>query len=301
MSTQPVSSNVYVIDAPFLGEQGVLGTYVVKGEFYMIVDPGPTVSIPYIIQELDELGVKTESLKYVASTHIHLDHAGGSWKLLDVYPKARLLVHPRGSKHMVDPTKLEAAARSLFGDRVSSYGEVRGVSAERVVESREGEELDLGGVTVRVIWTPGHASHHQSFFVPEDGVIIVGDAGGFHFPGTGAIMPTTPPPFNPRLAVESLEKLIALKPEFVCYGHFGASGNAVEKLEAHKRQILLWSRLVEEGLSEGLDLREIYTKIKTEDPMALMAGEFSSGLCERSSLINLLGFVRYYEWMEEKR
>ena len=151
MIAKPVSRHVRCIDAPFLGAKGVLGTYVVKGYLSMVIDPGPTASTPYVIRGLEELGVATGSLKYIAVTHIHLDHAGGSWKLLDMYPKARLLVHPRGSRHMVDPTKLEAAARSLFGDRVTSYGEVRGIPVEKIVESRDGEELDLGGVMVRVI------------------------------------------------------------------------------------------------------------------------------------------------------
>jgi glyoxylase-like metal-dependent hydrolase (beta-lactamase superfamily II) len=160
--------------------------------------------------------------------------------------------------------------------------------------------LDLGGVTVQVLWTPGHSSHHQSFFVPEDEVLIVGDAGGFHDPRTGVIMPTTPPPFNPPTAVESLDRLIALEPRRICYGHFGFACDAVEKLEVHRRQVLLWSRLVEEGMEEGLSLRNIYARIRAEDPMAMQAGEFKEDRRERSSLINLIGFVKYFEWIKEK-
>ena len=263
----------------------------------MVVDPGPTVCIPGVIRELEELDVGPGSLRYVTPTHIHLDHAGGSWRLLERHPSARLYVHPRGSRHMVNPSRLEAAARGLFGEAIDRYGEVRGVPRGRVVESVDGEELDLGGATVRVLWTPGHSTHHQSFFVPEDGVLIVGDAGGFYNPYTGVIMPTTPPPFNPPSAVESLDKLIALEPRLICYGHFGFAENAVEKLEAHKRQVLLWSRIVEEGVEEGLDMREIYDRIRAEDPMAKRVGEFSGEMRERSSLVSLLGFFRYHEWI----
>lgn len=300
MLNEPVNGSVYIIDAPFYGESGVLGTYVVKGETPLVVDPGPTVSIPYVVRGLEALGVDSRSLKHVALTHIHLDHACGSWKLLGRYPYANLYVHPRGSGHMIDPSRLEKAARSLFGGAVNSYGEIRGVPSGRVVESRDGEVLDLGGTAVNVLWTPGHSTHHQSFFVSEDEVIVVGDAGGFYTSETGVIAPTTPPPFNPASAVDSLDKLIALRPRYICYGHFGFSEGAVEKLKAHKRQIILWSRIVSEGLEEGLGLREIYEKIRTEDPMAEKDGEFSEDMKERSSFINLQGFVKYHEWIRER-
>jgi glyoxylase-like metal-dependent hydrolase (beta-lactamase superfamily II) len=300
MSARAVSKHVHLIDAPYKGESGVLGTYIVKGEFFMVVDPGPTVSASFIIKALEENGVSLELLRYVAPTHIHLDHAAGSWKLLERYKKAELLVHPRGARHMNDPSKLEARARQLFGDAVSGYGEIRGVPVGKVVESQDSLELDLGGLTVKVIWTPGHAIHHQCYFVPEDEVIIVGDAAGFFSPETEVIMPTTPPPFNPLQAIESLDALIDLEPEIICYGHFGSTGKAVEKLEAHRRQISLWSRIAGKGCGEGMNPREIYEKIRSEDPMATLI-EYSPEMRERSPLISVLGFLRYHEWVRSKQ
>jgi glyoxylase-like metal-dependent hydrolase (beta-lactamase superfamily II) len=299
MKTNPICGSVYMIDAPFHGQSGVLGTYVVKGGSSIIIDPGPTVSIPYVVKGLERLNIERASLKYIALTHVHLDHASGSWKLLEECSSARLYVHPRGSEHMVDPERLEAAARGLFGEAIDKYGDVRGVSPEKIVESGDGEKLDLDGAIVSVLWTPGHSTHHQSFYVPEDEVAIVGDAGGFFNLGTGVIMPTTPPPFNPPAAIESLDRLIALKPRYICYGHFGFAENAVEKLEAHKKQIITWSRIVEEGLKEGMGLEEIYERIRAEDRMAEMAGKLSEKMQERSSLINLLGFIKYYEWIKK--
>lgn len=300
MKPRAVSKHVHLIDAQYHGESGVLGTYLVKGKSYMVVDPGPTASIPHIVQELERCGVSPGHLRYLAPTHIHLDHAGGSWRLLERHPKARLLVHPRGSRHMIDPGKLEAGARQLFGDKILSYGEIKGVPPARVVESQDGQEIDLGGVNVRLIWTPGHASHHQCYFVPEDAVIILGDAGGFFSPETGVIMPTTPPPFNPLQAIESLEALIALEPEIVCYGHFGSAGYAVEKLEAHKQQIRIWSRIVEKGGEEGMSPREIYEQIRSEDQMASRI-EHSPEIRERSPLISILGFLKYHEWVRSNQ
>jgi len=299
MGTRAISKHVHQIDAPYYGKSGVLGTYLVKGERSIIVDPGPTVSIPYVIQELEDKGVSSNLLGFVAPTHIHLDHAGGSWKLMERYPMTNLLVHPRGASHMVNPKKLEADARQLFGDAVSDYGEIRGVPAERVIESQHDQEFDLGGVTVKVIWTPGHASHHQCYFVPDDRVMILGDAGGFFSPESGIIMPTTPPPFNPLQTICSLDALIALEPEIACYGHFGYAENAVDKLEAHKQQILLWNRIVENGSEEGKNPREIYEQIRSEDPM-ISRIEYSPEMRERSPIISIMGFLKYHEWVRSK-
>jgi len=296
-----VKGSVHMIDAMYQGVRGVLSTYVVKGDRVLVIDPGPSASIPGVVESLEQLGVDGNSVAYLAPTHIHLDHAGGSWRMLELFPEAKLYVHPRGAQHMIDPSRLEKAARQLFGAGVDGYGEIKGIPADRVVESRDGEVLDLGVVMVQVFWTPGHASHHQSYYMPEDGVAVLGDAGGFYSSESGTIMPTTPPPFNPPKAIESLERLISLEPEVVCYGHFGFAYDGVEKLETHKRQILLWSRVVEESLAEGLGLEEIYERIRAEDPMAKRAGRFSAEWRERSSHVNLIGFVEYFKWVERNR
>ena len=296
MCAESISEHVIIIDAPYLGRKGVLGTYLIRGENSVLVDPGPTVSIPYIEGSLRRIGVKSETLRFIAPTHIHLDHAAGSWRLMQAYPETRLLIHPRGSAHMVDPRRLEAGARGLFGDAVSNYGEIRGVPEQKVTESRDGEEVDLNGVTVKVIWTPGHSSHHQCLYVPEERTLILGDAGGHYDPVSETVMPTTPPPFNPVKAVESIDRLISLEPKILCYGHFGFTDNAVHRLEAHKRQIQLWSRIVEDGLKDQLVLGDIYENIIAEDPQASRVSLVSENV-ERSPSVSLMGFVRYHEWM----
>jgi glyoxylase-like metal-dependent hydrolase (beta-lactamase superfamily II) len=196
---------------------------------------------------------------------------------------------------MVDPSRLEAGARGLFGDAVSNYGEIRGVPEEKVTESKDSDEIDLNGVTVKVIWTPGHSSHHQCLYVPEDGTLILGDAGGHYDPVYDNVMPTTPPPFNPVKAVESIDRLVSLKPEILCYGHFGFIDNAVQRLEAHKYQIQLWSRIVEDGLKDQLVAEDIYEIIMVEDPQVSMESMISENV-ERSPSVSLMGFIRYHEW-----
>jgi hydroxyacylglutathione hydrolase len=298
-----VRGNLYMIDADYHGRRGVLSTYVVKGEEVAVVDPGPTASVEGVLRGLEELNIDLEEVRYIAPTHIHLDHAGGSWKLLEHCLKARLYVHPRGAPHMVDPSKLVESARGLFGDRVDDYGEVRSVSSDRIVSSADGEDLDLGGTKLITVWTPGHASHHQSYYVPGDGAVILGDAGGIYNQRTNSITPTSPPPFNPEQAMESLEKLIALKPQVACYGHFGFAEDGVERLGAHKKQLALWMKVISEGLKESLGIKELYERLRAEDPMLreLSAQRLEARLEERSPSTNLTGFVEYFRWLWGKK
>lgn len=302
MTYELVRGGVYLIDAEYHGRHGVLGTYLVKGEVSMVIDTGPTASIPGVLQDLQRIGVGRDELILVGATHIHLDHSGGSWRVLKLYPNSQLHVHPRGAPHMVDPSKLEAAARRFFGDGVDEYGEIRGVDEERISPSSDGEELDLDGTTVKVVWTPGHASHHQCYYVPEDRVLILGDAGGLYSARSGTILPTTPPPFNPDKAVESLDKLIALEPEIVCYGHFGYADRGVERLRSYRGQILLWSRIAERSVDEGLSIGEARELLIMEDPMLRRFGGITRRR-EASIMTSLLGFIEYFKWLkgEDKR
>jgi glyoxylase-like metal-dependent hydrolase (beta-lactamase superfamily II) len=301
MNHNKVSEHVYVIDALYYGKGGVLSTYLVRGETSIVIDPGPTVSIPYVLNELKKLNVNSETLSFLTPTHIHLDHSGGSWRLLENYQNTFVLVHPKGAKHLEEPSRLKAGARALFGDAINNYGEIQGISSKNIKESIDGMILDLGGVTVQIIWTPGHASHHQCFFVQEEKVLIAGDAAGFYFPDTGIIMPTTPPPFNLIKAIKSLDRLLLLEPEKICYGHFGPTTNAMNKLRSHKNQLLLWNRIVKQGLTQNNEAQEIYAEIRDKDQMAAQVENYSSEMNERSSMINLLGFIKYHEWINKNQ
>jgi glyoxylase-like metal-dependent hydrolase (beta-lactamase superfamily II) len=295
MSITPVSPHVFLIDTPFRGENSVLGTYFIQGKRSVILDPGPTVSIPYVSQALNKLGAT--DLSHIIPTHIHLDHSGGTWKLMESYPSTTLLVHPRGTQHMKDPSKLEAGATALFGDHVKDYGAIRGTPPERTFESKDGQVIDLGGVTIKNIWTPGHAAHHQCLYVKEDRVLIVGDAAGYY--KNGIIMPTSPPPFNPVKAIESLNRLVDLAPETICYGHYGHAGEAVKKLIFHREQLKIWLKVIKHYWGTGKSLDKIYKAIQKADLNTFRAGEYSLETGVRTPFINLQGFIKYLEWKKK--
>ena len=299
MLTQQILGPVYLIDSPYHGSQGVLGTYVVKGEEPMLIDPGPTSQISGALEGLRELGI--DQLRYVGLTHIHLDHGGGAWKMIEAHPEADVYAHPKAVEHIVDPSRLAASAKQFFGSAYEKYGEVRGLNPMKIQESKDGEILDLLGATLKVIWTPGHASHGQSFWEPDYRIIILGDCGGSFSKRSGNVFPITPPPFNLERALETLEKLIALRPEIVCYSHFGYSYDAVKKLTFYKGELEIWGEVVENGVQEGLDLNGIWELLKEQDPLLRLSLDGDDG--RRSAAIpNIMGLVEYTKWKikEEK-
>lgn len=256
-----------------------------------------------VIKGLYDLNIELKDVKYIMASHIHLDHSGGSWRLLQLCPNAVLHVHPKGVEHVVDPSRLVEAARRLFGNRVEEYGEVRGISRDRVLSSEDHEELNLGGVQLKTMWTPGHASHHQSYFVPGDGVVLLGDAGGTYDREQDVLIPTSPPPFNPELAVNSIEKLMGVEPTIACYGHFGFTDNAMRVLRIHKDQIVRWTEILGQGLRNGIATSDLYERLRYEDPMLKDLPKFTQNetdLAERTPLTNIRGFVEYFKWLSDK-
>ncbi|MBN2334239.1 MBL fold metallo-hydrolase [Candidatus Bathyarchaeota archaeon] len=293
MSTSVVSDDMTMIDSPINGRTGVLGTYLVRGKKDTVIDPGPASQVPGVIDALDRLGV-TE-LSTIALTHIHLDHAAGCWMLLERYPDAVIHCHPRGVEHMVDPSKIKAAARQAFGDKILEYGEIRGVPRGKLKVSVDGERLYLGGVELQVIWTPGHCSHSHSYFEPKGKVLFVGDTAGHTPENLGAVIPASPPPFNSAQTVESLNRLEALSPRTLCISHFGFHQNATQRLKGFRAQVMLWERLAAKGVEEGKRLPEIYHMVLEEDPevQVLVSAKPDA---ERHVYSSLAGFVSYARW-----
>jgi len=298
MSTQRVSDDVHMIDAPFHGRTGVLGTYVVSGDSVAVIDPGPASQVPGVIEALDRMGVAEVST--IALTHIHLDHAAGCWMMLERYPGAEVHCHPSGVDHMVDPSKIEAAAREAFGDKIEEYGEIRGIPKEKLKASVDGERLRLGGVELQVLYTPGHSFHSQSYYEPGGRVLFAGDAAGHTPDNLGAVIPASPPPYNPVQATESLNRMEALDPRVLCISHFGFHGGAVKWLRDFKRQVLLWERLASEGVKKSRTLTETYLTVLDADSEARKLVSVDPE-AEGHVYSSLAGFVSYANWVKARK
>src|SRR2546430_1049128 len=162
-----------------------------------IVDPGPGSTLDTLHQQLRARGLGVGDLDAMLLTHIHLDHAGATGALVRENPRLAVYVHKNGAPHVIDPSKLLASAQRLWPNELQRlFGEALPVPAENLRILEGGEDLKLGSRRVEVVYTPGHASHHVSYFDKTEGVAFVGDTAGGPPKGKSFFFPPTPPPHS---------------------------------------------------------------------------------------------------------
>ncbi len=299
MYTKKLNDFTYLIDLKTAGYENFIAAYVVKEDKVAVVETGPTSSISNLLAGLHEIGIQNEAVNYVVVSHIHIDHAGGAGTLLQDLPNAKLLVHRRGARHMVNPEKLWVHSREALREIVDLYGPIQSVPENRIVVSEDGMVVDLGEhVKLQVVETLGHASHHQSFYEKESRTLFLGDAGGIYLQKLDVVIPTTPPPLHLETKLYSIEKLMKLEPSWLCYTHFGQANNAVSRLRAYVEQLKLWAKIVSESTERGDDLEAVYAKIMEQDPSMGRAEEFiESHWMVRQSMVlqSIQGFIQYFK------
>jgi glyoxylase-like metal-dependent hydrolase (beta-lactamase superfamily II) len=245
------------------------GTYVIDEEELTLIETGPSPSLKYIKKGLETLGFSFDQVKYIIVTHIHLDHAGGAGLLLRECPNAKVVVHPRGERHLIDPSKLVAGARSIYGDSFSDiYDPIIPIPAERLMVKTEGDTLQIGPeCTLEFYNTPGHAKHHFSIYDPVSNGLFTGDTTGVRYEqliqeGIDFYLPTTSPNhFNPNDMAESIQRIRAMNLDRIYFGHFGMTEQPDEALQ----QVLDWLDVfVEEGeqvMTEGIGYDELASRL----------------------------------------
>ena len=226
LQTQP--NGVYTIDSGYL-RPGFDAIHLIEdGGEVALVDTGTKDSVPRVLAALDQLGLERRQVSHVILTHIHLDHAGGAGLLMQELPEAICLVDPRGERHMLDPSKLEAGARAVYGDAVfdEHYGSLVPVPSERLRSVADGETLMLGRRRLAFHHTEGHAKHHISIQDAAHGAVFAGDSFGVSYPaldtdsGPFVFPTTTPVHFDPDAAHESVDRIAAMATEAVYLTHY---------------------------------------------------------------------------------
>ena len=226
---QPIAHGIHVIDTGFHRAMFDASYLIVENGRAAFVDTGTNDSVPRLLAALEAAGVPRDAVDYVIATHVHLDHAGGVGLLMQRLPSARLVVHPHGAPHLIDPSRLMNGARAVYGDAevARSYGEVVGVAAQRVLRTEDGMTLDLAGRALQFLDTPGHARHHHCVWDARSRGWFTGDTFGLSYPefdtANGAwLMPTTTPvQFEPEALRHSVQRLLAYQPECMYLTHYG--------------------------------------------------------------------------------
>ncbi|MGE7114382.1 MBL fold metallo-hydrolase [Lysinibacillus sp. NPDC047702] len=254
---QQIAPNFFCIDTHDLNREQRTSSYLLIDEKIALIETSASPSVPYILEGLDELNIALEDIDYVIVTHIHLDHAGGAGLFLQSCPNATFVVHPRGVSHMIDPSRLIASAKSVYGEEFERlFDPIVPIDASRITEIGHGQELELGQHKLTFYHTEGHAKHHVSMLYSATNGLFVGDTTGVRYPEMNGeaidlIIPSTSPnQYNPETMEQSIQLYESLNASELYFGHYGAYKNPKEAY----RQVRYWTPLF---LAEGKKASEI--------------------------------------------
>ncbi len=222
------ADGITAVDTEYVRPQMDAAHIVVAGTRAAIVDTGPNTAVPLILAGLGQLGLSPDGVEWLFLTHVHLDHAGGAGELMRSLPNATAVVHPRAAPHLIDPEKLIAGTRAVYGAELYDklYGEILPIPRERLVIAQDGQRFDLAGRTFECVHTPGHALHHQAIVDHGATSIFTGDTFGISYrefdTARGAwIMPTTTPTqFDPKQLKSSINRLMQFRPRRLYLTHY---------------------------------------------------------------------------------
>ena len=270
-----------------------------SGEHRAVIDPGPGSTLETLRRELQQHGVEIADLDAILLTHIHLDHAGATGALVRENPRLPVYVHSRGAPHMQDPKKLLDSATRLWGSELPRlFGETLPVPQENLRILEGGETLLLGTRKLDVAYTPGHASHHVSYFDAHEGIAFVGDTTGIRIENGPYILPATPPPdINLELWDGSFATILERRPERLFLTHYGYAENPAAHIAEFRERLHRWAELaahaIQQNPGEAAASQKFVTTARAELRSALPDAEvdhysFTAGLD-----LSFLGLARY--------
>ena len=225
-----VGDGISVIDSEYYSKDFAAIYLLKKKNKVIIIETGTNYSVPFVKEALSQIGLSFSDVSYVIPTHVHLDHAGGAGLLMMQCQNAALVVHPRGARHLIDPSKLVAGAKAVYGENKFKeyYGEIFPIDANRVIQADDNFILDFDGRELRFIDTPGHARHHFCIWDKATKSMFTGDTFGISYRDLDHqdelyILPSTSPvQFDPEALIQSINRIMEFKPERVCLTHFSA-------------------------------------------------------------------------------
>ena len=255
-----VGNGIYAIDTgyhrPSFDASYLLLQEGKNGISAAFIDVGTNYSAPRLMDTLEDLDLLPSQVDFIILTHVHLDHAGGAGEMMRLCPKAQLVVHPRGARHMADPSALRAGAVGVYGeDQVQKeYGQLLPVPKERILEAVDNFQINLGGRILRCMDTPGHAKHHITIWDQLSQGAFTGDTFGLSYrefdteKGAFLIPTTTPIQFDPEAMRASVERIMNLQPKALFPTHY----SKITNVPALEKQFL---NLLDQVVQLGLDLK----------------------------------------------
>jgi glyoxylase-like metal-dependent hydrolase (beta-lactamase superfamily II) len=295
-------NTIRVLDVNWVGRPRSIGAALLESNGHRaLIDPGPESTLPVLRQQLTGHSLSDADLNAILLTHIHLDHAGASGALVRDNPRLAVYVHELGAKHMIDPSKLLASAARLWPRNLHQlFGETLPVPEPNLRILRGGETLQLGSRKLDVVYTPGHASHHVSYFDDAEGVAFVGDTTGVRIENGPYILPATPPPdIDLNMWDDSFSAILARRPQRLFLTHFGYSADPAAHIAEFRERLHGWAALAAECLKRGPDdsaaQKNFVAKARAEMEQRLGFAEAEHHAFTAGLDLSFLGLARYWK------
>jgi glyoxylase-like metal-dependent hydrolase (beta-lactamase superfamily II) len=300
---------ITAVDAEYLYLGHAAAHVIEDGGHAAFVDVGTNASVPYLLAALEELGIDRGAVDYLLLTHVHLDHAGGAGLLMRELPNARALVHPRGAPHMIDPTRLIAGVKAVYGDEAFRrlYGELLPIAADRVQVVADGEQIELGSRTLELIHTPGHAQHHYVVVDQAHRSIFTGDTFGISYraldtaQGAFIVPSTVPTQFDPGQHLASIDRMLGYRPESMYLMHFSRVTGVPRLAALLKEQIPELARIAREHAADAdpapgirADMLALWLRLARREGSRLSAAQLGEALAGDLTL-NTQGLISWLE------
>lgn len=229
-----------------------------------LIDCGPETVFDSVVTAIQNLGFRPEQVRHLLLTHVHLDHAGGAWKWADEFGTT-IYCHPKGLPHLVDPAALMASATRIYGARMETlWGKVDAIPEALLIPVDDNAELRLGNRTFHVLYTPGHAEHHNAYWLPSENTIFAGDVAGVALDGGPVIPPLPPPDIHLGRWKASLEKLRQLNPEHIYITHFGLLKRPLISLDELQERLDSWAEWIRPRLEDPDLVNEFETLVRND-------------------------------------
>ncbi len=286
-----VAEKIYRLEIPIPIMNSVFGVYLIKESNGILIEPGPSIAVPYIQEGMKALGMR--DLAYIIPTHMHVDHAGSIGTLAHLFPGAKVLVHPQGAKHALDPSRLIESTRIVWGvDFESDLGPIVPVSKAQIRVPENNEVVTVNGRELQIIFAPGHAPHQMVIFDRSVKGIFCGDALGLLAQSANPFpLPNTAPPgFDQDIYLQTMQKLRNLKPRILFYSHGGVVEEPDGLISMAAENTLTFGKMVLQALKEGKALEEIIQIMRD-----YILGNFGVRVLESDLSMFVSGYVFYFK------
>jgi glyoxylase-like metal-dependent hydrolase (beta-lactamase superfamily II) len=291
ISIEEVAEQTYRIEVPIPRVDTIFVVYLIRERKGVVIEPGPAATVPSIQEGMKQLGMK--ELAYIIPTHIHIDHAGAIGSLAQLFPHARVMLHPAGVKHAIDPSRLIESTKMAFGDDFENYyGPILPVPESQVIVPEDGETISIDGRELQIIYAPGHAPHQIVIFDRKTRGLFCGEALGLpHTEAKSSSLPAAAPPsFDIEVYLETMTRLKALHPRILLYSHDGIGRNPEELISKAAKNTKGFGDIILKALRNGEITEAIGNRVREyiSTHLGIKAGGMDVGMTIR-------GFISYFK------